>query len=278
MKPHRSRFRLHAALILCIAAALPATCMFAQTKHAAKATPRSALCTPAPSPFTQTAPPTHPPLLPCPAKHHTDTSISLGIFPQLTIDRTGDLYGFTEQGTAPSTGILGTFRQTFSPWLGYSVNLGYSRVSEQYRDENGGSGFPANLNVNSNMYESSITYIAHTRVNKRISLFGDAGPALLTFLPVPGSSNPSGLSVQVRPTGLFGSGVDVRLSRSFDLRGEYRGLIYDNPDFRTGDFLSKRLTLTNEPTISLVYNFHAGKARTPSPAPKPKPASHNAHQ
>jgi len=166
------------------------------------------------------------------------------------------------QGTAPSTGTLGTFRQTFSPWLGYSINLGYARVSEQYRSDNGNYGFPDNLNINSNMYETSITYIAHTSINKRISLFGDGGPGLLTFLPIPGENYP-GLSVQVRPTGVFGSGIDLHLSRHFDFRAEYRGLIYNNPDFRTGDTLSKRITLTSEPTISLVYHLHAAAPNQP---------------
>lgn len=264
MRPFASKTHRR-ALILCTTIALSATSAFAQTTHKT----RGAICTPPPNPLTQTAPPTHPPLLPCPVKHHSDTSISLGIFPQVTIDRLGDLYGFTTQGTAPSTGFLGTFRQTFSPWLGYSVNLGYSRVSEQYRNSTGYYFDGISFNINSNMYESSITYIAHTSVNKRISLFGDAGPALLTFLPVPGDSNPRGLSVQVRPTVVFGSGVDVHLSRHFDLRAEYRGLFYNNPDFQTGDTLSKRLTITSEPTVSLVYHFHATKPGTSSPAPKP---------
>jgi len=44
---------------------------------------------------------------------------------------------------------------------------------------------------------------------------------------------------------------DLHLSRRFDLRAEYRGLLYKNPDFQTGgDPYSKQLTLTNEPTLS----------------------------
>jgi opacity protein-like surface antigen len=204
----------------------------------------------------------------CPVKRRSDTSISLGIFPQLTIDRTSDFIGYSQQGTAPSTGVLGTFRQTFHAWLGYSVNLGYSRVSEQYRNL-GGSSYYSNFNIDANMYESSVTYIAHTPVNKRFSLFGDIGPGLLTFLPVhrgadaidyfPYQQGNLVPSVQVRPAGVFGSGVDLHLTQRLDLRAEYRGLFYSNPDFRTGDILSKQVTLTSEPTFSLVYHFHKTK-------------------
>ncbi len=250
-----------------MAATLLSSSSFAQTHPQTNppATKRVS-CTPTPAKRGASSPTPTPKPLPCVIKHHPDTSLSLGVYSQLTIDRTQDLYGFAMQGTAPSTGTLGTFRQTFSPWLGYSVNLGYARVSEQYRNENSSYGSPGNLNIDANMYESSITYVAHTRVNKRFSLFGDAGPGLLTFLPVhrgadaidyfPESISSRGLSVQVRPAGVFGSGADLRLSRHFDLRAEYRGLIYNNPDFRTGDTLSNKLTLTSEPTLSLVYHVH----------------------
>jgi opacity protein-like surface antigen len=206
------------------------------------------------------------PAKPCRPKHHTDTSLSLGAFSELTIDRFQEFRtGVVIQSTAPSSGTLGTFRQTFSPWLGYSVNLGYARVAEHYLDSNGNYGRPSELTAGTNMYETSLTYIAHARVDKRFSLFGDVGPGLLTFLPYSATNNPAieppdgflarDLSVQVRPTAVFGSGIDVLLSRHFTLRAEYRGLVYNNPDFRTGDTLSKRITLTSEPTFSLVYHF-----------------------
>jgi hypothetical protein len=254
-------------LAIGLATTLLASLGFAQTEtHATPSATKP--CIPA-SP-TKNPPTTSPTPPPCRAKHHPDTSISLGLFPQLTIDRTSDSNGFTQQGTAPSTGTLGTFRQTFRAWLGYSVNLGYSRVSEQYRNPGALYYGLGEFNVDANMYESSITYIAHTPVNKRLSLFSDLGPGLLTFLPVHRGANaidyaPNGFArlipgVQVRPAGIFGSGVDLHLTRRFDLRAEYRGLFYKNPDFQTGDApYSKQLTLTSEPTLSLVYNFYKSR-------------------
>jgi len=245
---------------LALAASLICALALAQTP-----TPRNVAGPPCTALTTQSNPsPTHKPM-PCRKELHPQTSLSLGASSLLTIDRTGQLYAYTLQGTAPSAGVLGTLRQTFSPWLGYSVNLGYSRVSEQYRNGLSNVGNPNNLNINSNVYETSITYVAHTHVNQRFSLFADIGPGLLTFLPISDSNNLTpyfpdqagsrGLSVQVRPTGVFGSGIDLHLSHHFDLRAEYRGLFYNNPDFRTGDTLSKRVTLTSEPTLSVVYNF-----------------------
>ena len=204
--------------------------------------------------------------------HRPDTSISLGAFPQLTIDRTQDTFGFSMQGTAPSVGTLGTFRQTFSTWLGYSVNLGYTRVSEQYRNPGVYYTYSTDglFNVQSNMYESTIAYVAHTPLNKHFSLFGDIGPGLLTFLPV--HRGPTAIDytpyhlamgvpgVQFRPAGVAGTGVDLNLKRRFALRAEYRGLLYKNPDFQTGyNLYSKQLTLTSEPTLSILYHFYQTK-------------------
>ncbi len=267
MNPLALRHLRRSILVIGLATTLLTSLGFAQTETPA-APSATKPCMPA-SP-TKNPPSTSPTPPPCRAKHHPDTSISLGLFPQLTIDRTSDSNGFTQQGTAPSTGTLGTFRQTFRAWLGYSVNLGYSRVSEQYRNPGAFYSGLGDFNIDANMYESSITYIAHTPVNKHFSLFGDIGPGLLTFLPVHRGANaidyaPNRLAnlipgVQVRPAGLFGSGIDLHLTRRFDLRAEYRGLFYKNPDFQTGDApYSKQLTLTSEPTISLVYNFYKSR-------------------
>jgi hypothetical protein len=263
------RFRL-STRALGMAAILLATSSFAQSSSQTD-TQTSQTDTPnpcKPTPPTPGAPSPAPHSPSCVAKpKKPDTSISLGVSSQLTIDRTENIFGFTMQGTAPSAGTLGTFRQTFSPWLGYSVNLGYARVSEHYLSPDVYNYNSNQFNVDSNMYESTISYVAHTRVNKRFSLFGDIGPGLLTFLPVhrgadainyvPGNFASLIPSVQFRPAGLAGTGFDLHLSRRFDLRAEYRGLLYKNPDFQTGDApYSKLLTLTSEPTISLVYHLH----------------------
>ncbi|MBW4037760.1 MAG: hypothetical protein HIU91_02600 [Acidobacteria bacterium] len=270
MKPFASHNLRSSALALCITSALLISPSYAQTSPQPT---QSAItyCPPGTAKQPTTSRPSNPPA--CVARpKKPDTSISLGAFPQLTIDRTQDTFGFSMQGTAPSVGTLGTFRQTFSTWLGYSVNLGYTRVSEQYRNPGAYYTYSTDglFTVQSNMYESTIAYVAHTPINKRFSLFGDIGPGLLTFLPVHRGATaidytPYHLAmgvpgVQFRPAGVAGSGFDLTLSRRFALRAEYRGLLYKNPDFQTGyNLYSKQLTLTSEPTLSILYHFYATK-------------------
>ncbi len=87
------------------------------------------------------------------------------------------------QGTSPSTGVLGTLHQSFRPWLGHNVNLGYTRFSENY--SYGSAVVPSNNStvvrpsssfsqgtIGTNMYELTIAYVVDGPRNKRFSTFG----------------------------------------------------------------------------------------------------------
>lgn len=193
-------------------------------------------------------------------QHHVDTSISLGVLPQLTIDRSLQIETYEAvQIAAPSAGTTATFRQVFRPWLGYSVNLGYMRMPMHYVEP---STFPVNnnFNVNSNAWESTVSYVAQTTASPRWSLFGDVGGGVLTFQPTTfehpyvAYQHPG---VQARPAGVGGAGMELHFARSWAFRMEYRGLLYEGPDYNTGaeSTYHKQMTLTSEPTLSLVYHF-----------------------
>jgi hypothetical protein len=208
-----------------------------------------------------------PPVAPAPPpQHHTETSISLGAFAQITPTRLQTNYinsvdiGAQTQGIAPTAGVLGTFRQQFHPWLGYSLNLGYTRADERYT-------FPVTypvtalheLHIPSNLYEVSLSYVAQKHLTPRLTGFAEIGAGAVIVLPVNGASTavPTGSAtfdpdVNYRPEGTTGFGLDLRLSQHLDFRAEYRGLLYKNPDF---SYLQKSTTWTSEPTLSLVYRF-----------------------
>lgn len=201
--------------------------------------------------------------------------ISLGISGQLTRTRTpttsmpvtnGDYVTQITQGTSPSAGVLGTFHQSFSRWLGYDVNLGYSRFSENYAR---GSAFapskpttvqyPSSYSqgsVGTNLYETTITYVVQGPTARKFNTFAQFGGGGLWFLPNTGLVS---YSYQVRPAMLFGVGMNYRLSDHFGIRAEYRGFFYKNPDFAYTVNLApitKLFTVTSDPTVSVVYNFH----------------------
>lgn len=207
-------------------------------------------------------------------KSKTSIDVSLGVFGQLTRTRTpgtslrdeyGSLTTQTTQGTSPSAGVLGTLHQSFRPWLGYNVNLGYTRFSENYSQ--GSAYVPSKSSpsgpwssfsqgsIGTNMYELTIASVFEGPRNGRFSTFGQFGGGGLFFLP---TQTLSPANKQIRPAMIFGVGMNYRLTNRLDIRAEYRGLFYKSPDFAysLGGFpMTKLFTVTNTPAVSLVYRF-----------------------
>jgi opacity protein-like surface antigen len=112
------------------------------------------------------------------------------------------------------------------------------------------------------MYELTVAYAVQGPKTKRFSTFAQLGGGGLYFLP---TQDPSPYAEQVRATMVFGVGMNYKLSEHFALRAEYRGLFYKNPDFKNPDApipISKLFTVTNEPTLSVVYTFGRGKKKS----------------
>ena len=207
-------------------------------------------------------------------RRRVETSISLGGFPQLTATRieNGTSGGFITQSLHPSPGVLATFRQSFLPWLGYSVNVGYTRASE-HNTNNAGSELPgtySNFYVPNNVWELSFTHVAQIHLNHKLTAFTEEGAGFLAFQPAKRGSTytiPSGLSggccvavgTDFRPLIVFAVGADYHFNAQWALRGEYRGLLYKFPDY--GQAIPRLITLGSEPTVSLTYTFGRGKYR-----------------
>ena len=211
------------------------------------------------------------------AKHPVETEVSLGAFAQVTSTRITNTYdvftnnnmytNFITQSLTPSAGVLGTFRQSFRPWLGYVVNFGYTRAS--VHDTNAYGGSTSDYYIANDVYETSIAYLMERHFTRKLSGFFDIGGGAMTFLPVhrgataidyaPGRERAYVPGVNFRPAGVGGFGVDYQFNSAWGLRAEYRGQIYKYPDYGTDQF--KYVTLSNEPTVSLTYRFGAGKEK-----------------
>lgn len=198
-----------------------------------------------------------------PRKPFVETSISLGTGAQLTATRVNANI-LESQSLDPSATLLGSVRQSFRPWLGYSANFGYDRTTEENARPSPYSTL-THVRIPYNTYEVSLAYLAEEHITPKITGFASLGGGILGFLPVhrgnearlftpSGNFLPSYLS---RPLGIASVGLDVRLSHSLALRAEYRGLLYKLPDDH--EEFGKPLTETSQPTVSLVYRFGGGK-------------------
>ena len=177
------------------------------------------------------------------------------------------------QSLSPSAGALFTFHQAMKPYLGYNVSFNYTSLAQSYSQGSAtinpnGSTTPlsfAAYTFNARMYELTVAYAFSGPRFKRFRTFGQFGGGGLFFQPTQATF----AKEQTRPAMVFGVGIERDLSDHFSIRAEYRGLFYKGPDYqidRPAYIPQQRLfTVTNEPTISLVYRFGGNKESNQKP-------------
>lgn len=229
------------------------------------------------------------------SKFVPSTDLSLGVYGQLTETRmpattvvyplTGSAFTQVTQAASPSAGVFSTLHQSFRPWLGYNVNFGYTRFTENYSNAqqfipNSTSGFPATSSfvrgsVRTNMYDLTLSYVIEGPRTRRFNTFAQVGGGGLFFEPI---SNIIGARQETRPAMIFGTGANFKLTERLDLRTEYRGLFYKSPDFNLQDItpgitstnqfpMTRLFTVSSTPSVSLVYHFSRTiRIKCPCPA------------
>lgn len=204
--------------------------------------------------------------------------VSVGIFGQLTQARipttsqqfaNGPIRRRRLKAPPLSAGVLGTFHQQFTRWIGYNVNVGYTRFTENYSD---GTAFIPSANsiaptstfmrgsIGTNVVETTVAMVAQGPRTQRFSTFAQFGGGGLFFVPF---THVDAYNKQVRPTMIFGVGMNYRLTEHLSLRAEYRGLFYKSPDFAaTVNYapVTRMFTVTNQPAVSLTYTFGGRKS------------------
>jgi outer membrane immunogenic protein len=168
-----------------------------------------------------------------------------------------------QQGASDSSGILATYRYSFTRHHGVEVNYGWTSNTQTY---NG-------LGIDSNSHEISAAYVFRLPM-RRWSPFVLAGAGALVFDPnsagafigVPsggvyhGPVQPAGAglvpSTQTRAALVYGAGADINLTSHLFVRGEYRGLIYNSPTYDLAGLNGMdRVTHRAEPSIGLGWRF-----------------------
>ncbi len=192
------------------------------------------------------------------AKNYVETSVSVGSMAQLTATRIQDTTtSLTTESFAPSAGVFATFRQSFKPWLGFSVNLGYTHPTYRYTVSAPAASAGENIKcVSDGAYVRGQRFLHRAKsisLNNSPYLVKPAAGTIAFAAKNNGGYLPN-RSNAFRPEGIAGFGVDYRLTHGLGLRAQYRGLFirYPYPD----DDLSPRLkTIISEPTLSLTYTF-----------------------
>jgi opacity protein-like surface antigen len=90
----------------------------------------------------------------------------------------------------------------------------------------------------------------------RLNPFVLSGVGALVFDPTGNAGGfVSGAQSQSRAAFVYGGGADYELTRHFMLRAEYRGFVYERPDFALATLNSGATTHTAQPSAGIVFRF-----------------------
>ena len=157
----------------------------------------------------------------------------------------------TLQHSTNTGGFLLNYRFHINGWLGAEASYGYDRNTQQNFTSSG------NFGIQTNMHQATGALVANLPVSvARMRPYVLAGAGALVFDPTGNTGGlVSGAQRQARPAFVYGGGVDYRLVRHVALRLEYRGFVYDRPDFGLAALASNVTTHSAEPSAGVVVHF-----------------------
>jgi hypothetical protein len=159
---------------------------------------------------------------------------------------------FIRDDTTASGGALISFRQPWRPWVGYEVNVGYTKFYESYNKNV--------VKVQSNVTDFSVSYLLQSPAYHGVDAYLALGGGIIVFSPIagtvtnvnqPGTSLPS----QLLPEFTWNLGLNYSLFKRVGVQGGLRGLKYKTPDFHQFAIDTKTLRTTLEPNIGVFYRF-----------------------
>lgn len=155
------------------------------------------------------------------------------------------------QHTTDSGGLIVDLRHHLNSWLAAEGSYGYSRNTLQSADLFGTSSVQSNMH----QFTGELVVTSPHQIHG-LSPFALAGAGAVKFDP---TRNPGGFVFgadgQTKAAFVYGGGADLNFNNHLALRLEYRGLVYNRPDFGL-DFLdSGAKTHTAEPSVGFVIRF-----------------------
>jgi opacity protein-like surface antigen len=158
----------------------------------------------------------------------------------------------TTQRATDSGGLLVGYRYHFNRWLSGEAVYGYGRNTQEFFSTAGFSRVQANVHQGTGGLVFNLPAPTRYRIHPYVLAEGGA----LVFDP---TGNPFGsvAGAQKQTVGVFayGGGADFPLMRHVSLRAEYRGLVYNAPDFGLRELDTNKITHTAQPSAGIVFRF-----------------------
>ncbi len=147
-------------------------------------------------------------------------------------------------------GALASYRFMVTPSIALEGNYGITYQNKIHYYVN-----PNNYQVATRTQEMS-GEIVKTFNFKKFNPFVEGGPAGFIFLPIRNTGTTS-LDVRRQTTvgAVYGAGFAYEISPSFDIRGEYRGMISPVPTFNDTQLKTNKWYNIYVPTVGVAYHF-----------------------
>jgi opacity protein-like surface antigen len=150
--------------------------------------------------------------------------------------------------------VFGTARLRASKRSSIELNVGKLSNSQKY------DAPPFTYRIHNSVTEFTGAYVFSPIETKRFEPFLLVGGGVLRFYPdyyaylnnvlIPLSSQ-----TQTRITFLYGAGLDYKAYWKFAVRLQYRGLLYQAPDFKVPGLFTSAKGHLGEPSVGLVFKF-----------------------
>ena len=146
-------------------------------------------------------------------------------------------------------GTLISYRYLLTPSSGLELNYQYAQQVQHYTN-------PTNNNTIHNRFQEVSGAYVHSFTFRNWNPFLEAGIGGFILTPIDDAKTTTqGTSQNTNVGGMYGGGFAYEISPSFDIRAEYRGLIYKTPTFGVTNFSTGRYYNVSDPVIGIAYHF-----------------------
>jgi opacity protein-like surface antigen len=185
------------------------------------------------------------------AVRHTQTDVGISGYKTFTSATSGN---GTQQTPSDSAGGMLEVRHIVSPLIGYELTYSYNPANQTYAPKTGACGFACQnpvTKITGKASEIAIDYVASYKVGSlRPFVVGGLG----FFMVFPGPT-PFGNNTSVRPTYVYGGGLDWNIGARLGVRVQYRGNYYKAPNVASIYPATGVFTQTAEPMAGVFYRF-----------------------
>jgi opacity protein-like surface antigen len=159
--------------------------------------------------------------------------------------------GTTQRGTE-NGGFLVTYRYHLNRWLAAEGAYGYGRNTQEYFAPAGVSRVQADIHQATGGFVFSLPSPPRFRIKPYVLAEGGA----LVFNPTNNVfGSVAGAERQSAGVFVYGGGADFPVVKHVSLRAEYRGLVYNAPDFGLSALNTDKITHAAQPSAGIVFRF-----------------------